>query len=73
MEPVPEVSGFNYRDPLVAHYSYAHHADFLRLDALAQWGGIYADLDSLFVAPLPEPASLGLLAMGSVMLLQRRR
>ena len=64
VEPVPEVSGFNYRDPLVAHYSYAHHADFLRLDALAQWGGIYADLDSLFVAPLPEvlweaPAVIG--------------
>jgi len=55
VEPVPEVSGFRYRDPLVAHYSYAHHADFLRLDALARWGGLYADIDSLFVAPFPDP------------------
>jgi hypothetical protein len=54
VKPVPEVSGFTYRDPLVAHYSYAHHADFLRLDALARWGGLYADIDSLFVAPFPE-------------------
>jgi hypothetical protein len=35
-------------------YRYAHHADFVRLDALLAEGGIYADLDTLFLAPLPE-------------------
>lgn len=34
-------------------YRYAHHSDFLRLDALVAKGGVYADLDTLFLAPLP--------------------
>lgn len=54
VEPVAEVSGFEYNDPLVAHYSYAHHADFVRLDVLAETGGVYADIDTLFVTPFPD-------------------
>ena len=34
-------------------YRYAHHADFIRLDKLLVMGGIYADIDTLFVNPLP--------------------
>jgi hypothetical protein len=34
-----------------AAYRYAHHADFVRLDALIRDGGIYADIDTLFVRP----------------------
>lgn len=64
VEPVPEVSKFEYSDPWVAHYSYAHHADFVRLDVLAEHGGLYADIDTLFVAPVPDelwrgPAVIG--------------
>lgn len=34
-------------------WSYAHESDFLRLQILRQHGGIYADMDSLFVSPVP--------------------
>lgn len=54
VEPVAEVSQFPYPDPGVARYAYAHHADFVRLDVLAEHGGLYADIDTLFVAPLRD-------------------
>src|SRR5207247_4615897 len=64
VELVPEVMAFPYTDPVVARYAYAHQADFVRLDALARWGGLYADIDTLFVNALPErcwevPAAIG--------------
>jgi len=34
--------------------TYAHQADFLRMKILLEHGGIYADLDTLFLQPLPE-------------------
>lgn len=34
--------------------SYAHEADFIRLKVLLEHGGVYADMDTLFVKPLPE-------------------
>ncbi len=34
-------------------YLYAHHADFVRLDALLAHGGIYADIDTIFVRRPP--------------------
>ena len=44
-----------YEDNLVpAYYRYAHHADFVRLDALIAHGGIYADIDTLFLRPIPD-------------------
>jgi hypothetical protein len=50
-----EVLEAAYDERLVpASYRYAHHADFVRLDALIRAGGIYADLDTLFVAPFPD-------------------
>jgi hypothetical protein len=33
--------------------TYAHQADFLRLKILLEEGGVYADIDSLFVRPYP--------------------
>jgi len=44
---------FDYVDPAMETYRYAHAADFLRLRILLEHGGIYADMDTLFVAPLP--------------------
>jgi hypothetical protein len=35
-------------------YRYAHHADFVRLDALIEHGGLYADIDTLFVRPYAD-------------------
>ena len=35
-------------------YRYAHHADFIRLDALIEHGGVYADIDTVFVRPFPD-------------------
>jgi hypothetical protein len=49
-----------YRDTEEGRYiqradlMYAHEADFIRLDVLGQWGGVYADMDTLFVQPLPQ-------------------
>jgi hypothetical protein len=34
-------------------WTYAHEADFLRLSILLEEGGVYADMDTLFVEPLP--------------------
>jgi len=34
--------------------NYAHQADFIRLRVLIEHGGVYADMDTLFVNPLPE-------------------
>jgi hypothetical protein len=35
-------------------YRYAHHADFVRLEALIRHGGIYADIDTIFVQRFPD-------------------
>jgi Glycosyltransferase sugar-binding region containing DXD motif len=54
VELVPEVNEATYDDVLVPpSYRYAHHSDFIRLDALIETGGIYADIDTLFVRPFP--------------------
>ena len=37
-----------------AGWTYAHEADFLRLAILLEQGGVYADMDTLFVRPLPQ-------------------
>jgi Glycosyltransferase sugar-binding region containing DXD motif len=54
VDEVPEVSAATYRDELVPRYRYAHHADFVRLDALIAHGGVYADIDTLFLEPVPH-------------------
>jgi hypothetical protein len=51
----PEVLATHYDDRLVPEqYRYAHHADFVRLAALVEHGGVYADLDTLFLRPFPD-------------------
>jgi hypothetical protein len=37
-----------------AGWIYAHEADFIRLKALIDHGGVYADMDTLFVQPMPQ-------------------
>ena len=63
VDPVALVRDFAY-DPFTRRYAYAHHADFIRLDVLARHGGLYADLDTLFLTAIPErcweaPAVIG--------------
>ena len=48
------VSNFRYQDKGIGPYRYAHHSDFIRLRQLHEYGGIYADIDTLFVNPYPE-------------------
>jgi glycosyltransferase involved in cell wall biosynthesis len=51
----PELPASVYADGLVPErFRYAHVADFVRLDALIAHGGIYADMDTLFVRPFPD-------------------
>src|SRR4051812_12688720 len=55
IDEVPEVNAAKYDEQLVpAQYRYAHHADFVRLDALIEHGGVYADVDTLFLRPFPD-------------------
>jgi hypothetical protein len=55
VEPVAAVRDADYRDGHVpAAFRYAHHADFIRLDALLAHGGLYADIDTVFLRPLPD-------------------
>jgi hypothetical protein len=52
---VDEVLDADYsEDRVPAAYRYAHHADFIRLDALIAHGGVYADIDTVFVRPFPD-------------------
>lgn len=48
------VSGYQYQDRTLARYRYAHQSDFIRMEALIEHGGVYADIDTLFVNPLPD-------------------
>jgi glycosyltransferase involved in cell wall biosynthesis len=52
---VPEVLAADYSGGRVPdEYQYAHHSDFIRLDALLARGGVYADIDTIFVRPFPR-------------------
>ncbi len=48
---VPFIAKFPYgfRNRACKKYIYAHHSDFIRLKKLIQRGGIYADIDTIFV------------------------
>ncbi len=49
----PMVERFRYKNRSLKPLRYAHHADFIRLENLLESGGVYADIDTLFVRPLP--------------------
>ena len=52
---IPFVAAVEDDDALVpARYRYTHHADVVRLDALIEHGGLYADIDTVFLRPLPD-------------------
>ncbi len=51
---VPFIDRYRYRDRRVARYKYAHASDFVRLEKLVAHGGVYADMDTLFVNPIPQ-------------------
>lgn len=54
VEPDPFVASFRYPDRTLDKYRYAHHSDVIRLDALIAHGGVYADIDTLFLTPIPD-------------------
>ena len=50
-----EVLRFRYDDKFIRNnFLYAHHSDFIRVEQINKTGGVYADLDTLFVQALPE-------------------
>jgi len=53
VDAIGHVANFDYKDSLIKKFSYAHHADFIRLEKLIEKGGIYADMDSIFVNKIP--------------------
>jgi hypothetical protein len=54
VSPNQFVEKFKYSKIGRKKLSYAHHADFIRLEKLLEKGGIYADMDTLFVKKLPS-------------------
>jgi hypothetical protein len=65
VEPVAEVESARYDGGLVPEpFRYAHHADFIRLDAIIEHGGVYADIDTIFVRPFPRRLYDGPFVMG---------
>jgi hypothetical protein len=44
---------YGLRNRACWRYRYAHHADFIRLEKLLAHGGVYADMDTIFVNPFP--------------------
>ncbi|MBC2717624.1 MAG: glycosyl transferase [Desulfobacteraceae bacterium] len=47
-------SDISYKDETLCKYKYAHIADFVRLEKLVERGGVYADIDTIFVRPMPQ-------------------
>ena len=54
IDPDDFVTHYSYDDSFVASFRYAHLADFARLQILEEQGGIYADIDTLFVRSIPD-------------------
>lgn len=53
VDPVSFITQFRYTDRAVRKYSYAHQSDFIRLEKLLEHGGVYADIDTIFVNAIP--------------------
>lgn len=54
IEPDAFIQKYDYKNSLSGKYRYAHLADFARLEILYEHGGIYADMDTLFLRPVPD-------------------
>ena len=48
-----QIARFHYSDPGITQYRYAHLSDFVRLERILEHGGVYADIDTIFVNPIP--------------------
>lgn len=49
------LSAYDYGDRTASEaFRYAHSSDFLRVEILNREGGVYADMDTLFLAPYPD-------------------
>ncbi|MEW6736324.1 MAG: glycosyltransferase, partial [Acidobacteriota bacterium] len=45
---------YRYQDRLVSKYRYAHYCDLIRLEKTVAAGGIYTDIDTIFVNRIPD-------------------
>jgi len=54
IEPDKFISSYSYEDDSIGKYRYAHLADISRLEIIIEYGGIYADIDTLFVNKIPD-------------------
>lgn len=72
IETIPDSDlalNLHYNDDYVRSFGYAHISDFIRLRVLFEHGGVYADMDTLFVKPPPtelfdQPCVMGREAIG---------
>ncbi len=64
VEPNRRITDWRYTSPYIDPYRYAHLSDFARLEILQAYGGVYADLDTLFVRPIPDDLLRHPLVMG---------
>lgn len=48
------IKDFIYENKELEKFRYAHLSDIVRLQVLKEYGGIYADIDTLFVNPVPS-------------------
>jgi hypothetical protein len=54
VSPDEFVARYRYGNRAIKRFAYAHHSDFIRLQKLLEYGGIYADIDTIFVNPIPN-------------------
>lgn len=55
VDEVSLVSEHAYRDKFIErHLTYAHHSDFIRVEKLHETGGVYCDIDTIFIRPIPN-------------------
>ena len=54
IEPNRRIADWRYTSSFIGSYRYAHLSDFARLEILQEYGGVYADLDTLFVGAIPD-------------------
>jgi hypothetical protein len=53
LNPFVKNYGYGFKKRYTKKFRYAHHADFIRIEKLLERGGVYADMDTIFVNPIP--------------------
>lgn len=48
------MAAYAYGNPSLEAYRYAHISDVSRLQILLEYGGVYADIDTIFIQPIPD-------------------